>query len=72
MRYHYIWEFVIEKKLEVRNVDTKVNIVDNLMKPLLDQRFEALRKHMELQQAKENGKAESDKAEEELKPEKTD
>ena len=53
VRYHHIRELVIDKKLEVRKVDTEVNIADSLTKPLLDQHFNTLREHMELQQESE-------------------
>ena len=42
MWYHHILELVIEEKFEVWKIDTKVNIVDCLTKPLLDQCFGAL------------------------------
>ena len=48
VRFHHIRELVTEKKLEVRKIDTKVNIVDCLTKPLPDQRFGALRTKMGL------------------------
>ena len=50
-----IEELVTNKKLEVQNVDTEVNIVNNLTKSLPDQRFDTLREQMGLQQVDENG-----------------
>ena len=44
VRYHHI----TEKKLEVWKIDTEVNIVDCLTKPLPNQRFGALRTKMGL------------------------
>ena len=58
VRYHHIRELVTEKKLEVRKIDTEVNIADCLTKPLPDQRFGALRTKMGLRQATEQKKAE--------------
>ena len=58
VRYHYIQELVIEKKLKVWRIDIEVNIVDCLTKPLPDQRFGALRTKMGLRQATEQKKAE--------------
>ena len=58
VRYHHIRELVTSKKLEVRKVDIEVNIVDSLIKPLLDQHFNALRGHMGLQQASEQRRVE--------------
>ena len=49
--FHHIRELVTKKKLEVRKIDTEVNIVDCLTKPLLEQRFETLRTMMGLRQA---------------------
>ena len=51
VRYHHIQELIIDNKLEVWKVDTEVNIVNNLRKPLPDQCFNALKRHMGLQQA---------------------
>ena len=48
VRYHHIRELMTEKKLEVQKIDTEVNITDCLTKPLLDQRFGALRAKMGL------------------------
>ena len=45
--YHHILELMTEKKLEVGKIDTKVNIVDCLTKPLPDLRG-TLRTKMEL------------------------
>ena len=45
MRFHHIRELVMEKKLEVWNVDIEVNI---LTKPLLEQHFRPLRNTMRL------------------------
>ena len=53
MWFHHIRELVTEKKLEVRKIDTEVNIVDCLTKPLPNQRLRALRNMMGLQQATE-------------------
>ena len=57
VRHHHIWELVTNKKLEVRKVDTEVNIADSLTKPLSNKSFNALRGHMELQQASEQRRA---------------
>ena len=43
VRFHHIRELVTEKTLEVRKIDIEVNIADSLTKPLLEQRFGALR-----------------------------
>ena len=58
VRYHHIRDLVTDKKLEVRKVDTKVNIADRLTKPLLDQRFNRLKGHIGLQQASEQRRTE--------------
>ena len=58
VRYHHIREFITRKRPEVRKIDTDVNIADFLTKPLLDQRFGALRTKMGLRQATEQKKAE--------------
>ena len=58
VRFHHIRELVIEKKLEVRKIDTEVNITDCLTKPLPDQRFGALRTKLVLRQATEQSRAE--------------
>mgnify|MGYP006970536726 FL=1 len=34
VRYHHIWELVIDKKLEIRKVDTEVKVANSLAKPL--------------------------------------
>ena len=34
VRFHHIWELVTEKKLEVWKINTEVNIVDCMTKPL--------------------------------------
>ena len=34
VRYHHIWKLIIEKNLEVRNINIKVNIANSLTKPL--------------------------------------
>ena len=39
VRCHHIWQLITDKKLEVRKIDTKVNIVDCLTKPHPDHRF---------------------------------
>ena len=57
-QFYHIRELVIEKKLKDRKIDIEVNIVDCLTKPLLDQRFGALRTKMGLRQATEQEKAE--------------
>ena len=62
MRYHHIRELITDKKLEVWKVDTNVNIVDSLMKPLPNHRFRVLRRQMELHQAKEHKGVESNVA----------
>ena len=46
--FHHIRELVTKKKLEVWKIDTEVNIVDCLTKPLPEQRFRALRTMMGL------------------------
>ena len=51
LRYHHIRELATNKKLEVQKVDTEVNIVDNMTKPLPYHCFRALRRQMGLQQA---------------------
>ena len=56
--FHHIYELVTEKKLEVRKIDTEVNIVDFPTKPLSYQHFGALRKKMGLRQATELNRAE--------------
>ena len=43
LRFHKIRKLVTEKKLKVRKIDTEVNIVDCLTKPLPEQRIRALR-----------------------------
>ena len=55
--FHHIYELVTEKKLEVRKIDTEVNIADCLTKPLPDQRFGALRTKLGLRQATEQNRA---------------
>ena len=50
VRYHHIRELVTEKKLKVRKIDTEVNIVDCMTKPLPEERFKALRTSMGIQQ----------------------
>ena len=45
VRYHHIRELVIDKKLDVRKVDTEVNIVDSLTKPLPHQHFTAVKSY---------------------------
>ena len=70
VRYHHIRELVTNKKLEVRKVDTKVNIANNVTKSLPDQRSNAVRGHIGLQQAsdprrperKEKGKSKNNTA----------
>ena len=51
MQFHHIQELITEKKLEVRKIDTKVNITNCLTKLLLEQHFGALRTRMGLRQA---------------------
>ena len=58
VRYHHIQEFVTEKNLELRKIDTEVNIVDGLTKPHLEQRFRFLRNTMGLRQKTEQKEAE--------------
>ena len=53
LQFHHIRELVAEEKLEVQKIDSEVNIVDCLMKPLQDQRFRALRTKMGLRQVTE-------------------
>ena len=36
MRYHHIQELITNKKLEVRKVDTELNIAASMTKPLLN------------------------------------
>ena len=62
VRYHHIQELIINKKLEVRKVDTEVNIANSMTKPLPDHRFGALRRRMGLQQVEEHNAAESREA----------
>ena len=62
VRYHHIWELVTDKRLELRKVDTEVNIVEDLTNPLLDKCYDTLRIYMRLQQADERKGAESEGA----------
>ena len=36
VRYHHIRELVTEKRLEIRKIDTELNIADGLRKPVLE------------------------------------
>ena len=56
VRYHHIW------KLEVRKADIDVNTANSLIKPLPDHYVIALRRQMELQQAKEHKEVDSKEA----------
>ena len=69
--FHHIWELVMEKKLEIRKIDTEVNIADFLMKPLLRQCFRTLKTKMRLQQETEQKKTKRG-AEGKLKPTESD
>ena len=60
VRYHHIRELLINKKLEVQKIDTKVNIVDCQMKLLPDHLFRALR----ITRAESNDGGEESKVEE--------
>ena len=58
-----MWELLIDKKLEVRKIDTELNINDCLTKLVLDYCFRALIRQMGLWQARENETNESKKGE---------
>ena len=49
VRYHHIWELIINKKLKAQKFNTKVNITYCLTKPVLDHHFKSLRRQMGLQ-----------------------
>ena len=63
MRYHHIWELITDKKIDIRKVDTKVNIANSHKKQLPDQCFDMLRQQMWLHQANERNGAEYEGAE---------
>ena len=51
VRYHHIRELVTEKRLEIRKIDTELNIADSLTKPLPEDRFKLLTGHIGLQRS---------------------
>ena len=53
IRFRHIRELVTKKKLKVRKINTEVNIVDCVMKPLPEQRFGTLRTMMGLRKVTE-------------------
>ena len=55
--FHHIQELITEQKFQVWKIDTEMNITDCLTKPLLEQRFRALRTMMGLRQETEQMRA---------------
>jgi hypothetical protein len=46
--YHHIRELITEKRLEIRKIDTELNIADSLTKPLPEDRFKLLTRQTRL------------------------